>query len=176
MIRYLLLLALLFSFGASAQVISITTPGNVTYNMGTDLGGGSFDVTHAGTGSFTDVFQFTLTQETVRDQPVGGNYGGMDITSFGLYTSSGALIESGDIAPAATLGQVYGLLGPATLLAGSYYYQITGPAADATGNSYILQALVSPVPEPSTYALMLVGLAALGWIAIRRSRTPRLAL
>jgi len=37
-----------------------------------------------------------------------------------------------------------------------------------------LQGTVAPVPEPSTYALMLVGLGAVGWATRLRRQTIRL--
>jgi PEP-CTERM motif len=55
------------------------------------------------------------------------------------------------------------------LTAGDYFYTVT--AAVATGaiaGSYALTSQLAPVPEPETYALMLAGLAAVGFVARRR--------
>jgi hypothetical protein len=34
-------------------------------------------------------------------------------------------------------------------------------------------ALIAPIPEPETYALMLAGLGAIGWVARRRKLQRR---
>lgn len=40
----------------------------------------------------------------------------------------------------------------------------------AVSNAVLYSTALPPVPEPETYALMLVGLAAVGWVARRRAR------
>lgn len=56
-----------------------------------------------------------------------------------------------------------------SLAAGDYYYVVSGKvAADAFGGTYQLNSQLAPVPEPETYALMLAGLAAVGFVARRR--------
>lgn len=55
------------------------------------------------------------------------------------------------------------------LTAGDYYYTVSGKvAADAFAGTYQLNSQLAPVPEPETYALMLAGLAAVGFVARRR--------
>lgn len=55
------------------------------------------------------------------------------------------------------------------LTAGDYFYVVTGKVAgDAFGGTYQLNSQLAPVPEPETYALMLAGLGAVGFIARRR--------
>jgi hypothetical protein len=39
---------------------------------------------------------------------------------------------------------------------------------DADFDDIVVRVSVSPIPEPSTYALMLAGLAAVGFVARRR--------
>ncbi|WP_257800384.1 PEP-CTERM sorting domain-containing protein [Aquincola sp. J276] len=40
----------------------------------------------------------------------------------------------------------------------------------AVSNAVLYSTALPPVPEPETYALMLAGLAAVGWVARRRAR------
>jgi hypothetical protein len=54
------------------------------------------------------------------------------------------------------------------LLAGGYYYAVGGMAAGTAGGQYTLVSTVTAVPEPETYAMMLAGLGALGFLARRR--------
>ena len=53
----------------------------------------------------------------------------------------------------------------AGLAAGSHTISVTG---NAHGSSYTANVVVTPVPEPETYALMLAGLVAVGFTARRR--------
>ncbi len=55
-----------------------------------------------------------------------------------------------------------------TLDAGSYYFTVGGKSAAASVGKYAIAATVTPVPEPETYAMMLAGLAAVGFLARRR--------
>ena len=55
-----------------------------------------------------------------------------------------------------------------SLSAGDYYYQITGTVMGNKGGGYQLFSEVSPVPEPETYAMLMVGLSLVGFMARRR--------
>nr|WP_257802215.1 PEP-CTERM sorting domain-containing protein [Aquincola sp. J276] len=54
-----------------------------------------------------------------------------------------------------------------SLPAGEFIYRVTGTATGAEGGLYTL-SLTAPIPEPSSYALMLGGIAAVGLLAWRR--------
>ena len=55
-----------------------------------------------------------------------------------------------------------------SLLAGDYYYQVTGAVIGNKGGGYQLFSEVSPVPEPETYAMLLAGLGLVGFMVRRR--------
>ncbi|MGY1488784.1 FxDxF family PEP-CTERM protein [Methylobacillus pratensis] len=52
------------------------------------------------------------------------------------------------------------------LTAGSYYVQVAGITSGASGGTYAFS--ITPVPEPSSVAMLLIGFAALGAVARRR--------
>ncbi|HHS99627.1 MAG TPA: PEP-CTERM sorting domain-containing protein [Thiomicrospira sp.] len=54
--------------------------------------------------------------------------------------------------------------------AGSYYLTLSGKIKGESSNYSISTLSVSPVPEPSTYALMLAGLGLVGFMARRRKQ------
>jgi hypothetical protein len=54
------------------------------------------------------------------------------------------------------------------LVAGDYYYLITGNATGSQGGFYSITSAVTPVPEPETYAMLLAGLGVVGSLYRRR--------
>jgi hypothetical protein len=183
MIRCLMFLALLLSLNANAQYINISTLGNITGDLGQANGlPSSFSVTHTGSGTFTDIYEFILANPGT-DIGILGIYEGVSPISLSI-TGSG----SGGLGFAYaesktdwnTLEQYWIFVGQ--LNGGSYGFNIVGNA-DGTPNpfipasvTYVFTAGVSPVPEPSTYALMAMGLAFLGYIAMRQARNTQRVL
>ena len=88
----------------------------------------------------------------------------LNITSFSLtlQDASDSVIGT-DINPADGFSF-------ASLTSGSYTLAFGGSANGRYGRRYggAIYASTAPVPEPETYALMLVGLAAVGFVARRR--------
>jgi hypothetical protein len=52
--------------------------------------------------------------------------------------------------------------------AGPYYLSVSGLADGSSGGQYML-SITAAVPEPETYALLLAGLALVGFVARRRN-------
>jgi hypothetical protein len=55
------------------------------------------------------------------------------------------------------------------LSTGSYFYKVEGNVAQgAFAGLYTITSTLAPVPEPETYAMLLAGLGAVGFMARRR--------
>ena len=136
-------------------------------------------------GAFNHMFTFILgannlsTVSTVSSafSLLGTDYVSIANGSFGLYAfGADNLAGTGDdvVIPGSTKSFGNDVFGETqlTLAAGSYYVNVTGNANGTLGGKYIVASsfvATPPVPEPQTYALMLAGLAGLGFIAKRRS-------
>lgn len=76
-------------------------------------------------------------------------------------------VTSGD---AGAIGQAGTFLTNAGLLAAGSYPTALGKFTSSLAEGPVSQTLVTAVPEPGTYALMLAGLAGVGFVARRRTR------
>jgi PEP-CTERM motif len=170
MIRYMLLFLLgILSFNANAQQINVSTNGNLTFDMGhATTAYNDFEITHTGSEAFTDIFQFSLPNPGTGAYDIEAGWVGPYSTGLGLYNSSGTEISGSETNPL-NGSEAEGWLLPEQLGAGSYHF-IMGGAAIAGGSSYSFAYSVSPVPEPSTYALMLMGMLGMGYLVMRQAR------
>ncbi|URI10332.1 FxDxF family PEP-CTERM protein [Aquincola tertiaricarbonis] len=109
--------------------------------------------------SFTDTVNFTLTGLSDVSVTVGST--GLSNAVFSLYMG-GSLLESTDITGKTVVVAPY-----TSLAAGAYSFVVSGTVNSKPG-VYNLNANVAAVPEPETYALMLAGLGAVGFMARRR--------
>lgn len=152
---------------------------NISFNVplaGPAPGGnysGSFSLTHAIAGAFEDTFTFVPSVDGVVKGSLittgvnsatsihftSGTINSIPFTfqdlGFGEYGFTTAAYASAPL-----ILSVFGIAAP-SLAAGSSI------VASYSGN---LAATVSPVPEPSTYAMMLAGLGLFGFIASRRRK------
>lgn len=119
------------------------------------------------TGSFDDMLSFNLIgagadyvgflTSTFSGSKTIGNFSAV-LSGPGGYSSSWTYSADADVQT---------LKGTASFLsAGAYTLHVTGIGQPK--DTYTLDMSVSAVPEPETYALMLAGLGALGFIAKRR--------
>ncbi|MDP1559216.1 MAG: FxDxF family PEP-CTERM protein [Nitrosomonas sp.] len=163
-------------FGLSGGVANALTPGSIDANFVNN--GTSFNANFGNDsviGAFIDHHTFTATA------PMFGLTGsslisgfkfplGFDvvISSFELHNvTTSSLVASGTI-----IGGIFGSLGTAGLVSGNIYdLVVTGaPAFAGVVGTYSGNVSISPIPEPETYAMLLVGLGLVGF-TLRRRKT-----
>jgi hypothetical protein len=114
--------------------------------------------------SFLDTWTFTI------DVPSATSFGALQtfaapagaITGFG-----GELVGYGTFASATVKDDQQTLGWSGTLAAGEYTVHIWGTTA-AKNTQYVATVSALPVPEPTTYGMMLGGLALVGFVARRK--------
>lgn len=120
--------------------------------------------------TFLDQFTFNLSSVSNVDAQISSTSpsaaNGLDITSLGLYGSSG-LVASG--VQQQTGKTDLWTLNTLHLTAGNYYLQVGGSAVAGKAGSFGGNLTVSPVPEPATYAMLLGGLGLIGFMRRRRN-------
>jgi len=162
----------------AASAASATTP--TVYNLTlTTIPNSSLSEAFAGgvfDGDTTDDFTFSIPSKDY----VGTTFT-LDLT--GLQTGSDSLaIFKGTPGSGTQVGPttVNGSSIDATLLPGSYYAQavITAPAGEIGGfTAQVIASPVSAAPEPSTWVLMIAGVAMTGgMLRYRRNAAPSLTL
>ncbi|MQA19985.1 FxDxF family PEP-CTERM protein [Rugamonas rivuli] len=114
----------------------------------------------AGAGQSLGAFVASLNQSDL-------DLGGAAFDSFKLYNSSGFSFDGmKQSAPGAAV-EVWALSIP-HLIADNYYLLVNGTVRNNAAGNYVGSVAVSPVPEPSTAAMLLGGVGVLGWLARRR--------
>lgn len=118
-----------------------------------------------------DIYKFSLSAPagvmsvSVTNDGAGGVFD-LENGMLSLYSgvpSTGTLIGSFSFDSAA-LSHNWG-----PLPAGDYYYEVTAQVVStALAGSYLLSSTLAPVPEPETYAMLLAGLAGVGFVVSRR--------
>ena len=122
-------------------------------------------------GSFEDSYLFSLASAaSVFSTAVSNNLTnvlGLTGGNVVLFRETGAVDAAvGSFAFNDVTGSISHSFG--ALAGGDYYYQVSGTGTGSAGGFYTLSSTVTPVPEPETYALMLAGLGAMGFVARRR--------
>ena len=160
---------LLAAAGANAQTtLTFDAAGNTTF--------GSL---HATPGDFIDTYLFSVDTnasyasgtavvgKTWIDSARLANYGITDITFFKVNADTSHTDLGTSFSTSAGI-EFYPL---DALMSGNYGFTVTGSTAIAgMGGSYAGNLnLAAPVPEPATYAMLLVGVGLLGFTARRKS-------
>jgi len=139
--------------------------------------------------AFEQYFEFTLpTTETVTvsvsDSAIGNQRITGGLLSLNNWTSNapvspfqplGSLIEGASILN--VIGGQEATVAPDVLGAGSYFAEVSG----TSGGSPIHIAIDGTItavttPEPATWAMLLIGAAAMAWAGLKRGKTSRFAI
>lgn len=156
---------ILKSLAAAAALVASASAMAVTYNIGTLPVAPSVynNAASVPVGAFTDIynFMFPMVGDKASASAVSIQLNSLlDIRNLqvDLYDASNTWIAGGG-----TAVNNISLVGGA-----NYYYKVTGTATGAVGGAYAFIASASPIPEPGTYAMMLAGIGAVGFLAMRR--------
>jgi hypothetical protein len=161
--------SLVASCAAANAATDINNTSTLVFTNNTSFIGATYGSAAVGK-TFTEDFTFTqgggfgLTAAVV--SITLGALSGVNITGFTL-TGNG-ITATGSLASSSGL-QTWTLTAP-SLTSGIYTLAAVGKVTGTTGGSFGGNVNVSPVPEASTTAMMLGGLALVGFIATRRRR------
>ena len=136
---------------------------------GSDLTAG-FSTSHTTAGAFTDTFTFTPTDLQGWTDTTFWNlsYKAANTITFTSASINGVAIAIGSLPlPSGAVSYSTGGIAP-TYLSGELVLTISGTSGSAASYGGILN--LSPVPEPASYAMMMGGLAMLGFMARRRKQ------
>jgi hypothetical protein len=159
-------------FAPQAQALNVYTLDNLI-----DANTDQFTHAFAGPGAFTDHYTFTTDASAyLTDALVHTTNSELTLSSFGLYLASNDSLVAPtaiEIDPTnssvAQPGSGYWRFAGVNIAANtSYYLAVNGTVLSATGSAYGGTVLITPVPEPETYAMLLGGLGIMAFLARRR--------
>lgn len=165
----------LLSQAATAAVDISSLPKAVKLESGGSLTFGDKFKNNQQGSFFYDVFTFNVTQPSALNVVLTSQstsaLTGLNLTGFGLYSSVGNTLLQGGTQELSGATDKWSL-SFANLAAGAYYMKVSGDVVFSTGATFSGNGnLVSAVPEPGTYAMLLAGLGLLGFVARRRQKS-----
>ncbi len=132
-----------------------------------DLGLNAYTAVVKPVGDFSHSFVFTLPELTNVSATLNNIV--VQFPGFDVFNISGAtysiLNSSNAVLGSSVAGTPFTVSG---LAAGEYTFKVVGETVGAAGGNYGFAINVTPVPEPSSAAMLLIGFAALGAVARRR--------
>jgi hypothetical protein len=163
--------------------LAAPTQAAVIGNLGTNptSGSGAFS-NDPGAGAFTDQYQFQLvggpqfltiasaTNNYAAPSDFIANFNGSVFQQVGAIGGGDDILLLGPELATNNCGlNCQGFGGSATLEAGLYYLQIEGFAGGTAGyGGTISTAAVGAIPEPSTWAMLILGFAGIGFMSMRK--------
>ncbi len=131
--------------------------------------GGFSNIVVPAESAFDHYYEFSLTSSFLLTVSLTSassvfNYTASELLSADRTTSLGSFTNNGE------LGQLVVALAP-----GLYYVHIAGDLLSDRAKTYGGTIEIAAIPEPATWALMLVGIAAVGTAMRRRPRSTRVA-
>jgi hypothetical protein len=164
-LRRTALLGLLACASFAGHADSLTVP--IDLSLGNAFFGRSTAI-----GSFVDTYSFTLTGSsyfvTASASSASSGAQDLDFTSLVIQDATSTVVATF----AGNLGNdaiEFYALSQTVLAAGAYSLVVTG-VNSPTQASYSGNIAVTPVPEPSVSAMLLAGLAGVGFMVRRRQR------
>jgi len=165
----LLLAASLVGVGATAHAADINATNALTFNGSTSDFGAAFGTGTTGK-TFSESFTFNYSNPfSVSSAVISialSSLSALDINSFTLsgngqtYAGTKTVIDSVQ----------FFTLNASNLASGMYTLAVNGAVTGSVGGSFGGNISIAAVPEASTYAMMLGGLALVGFGALRRRR------
>ena len=170
--------ALALSLGLVAGANAVVSPSNLVMDVGLITAPASFSqIIQHGIGAFSDQWKFNFASNTFS----GGSVSNLSINIPGLgnlYDIAGlsvklyngdtnTLLSNLDNNPGSTSDLK---VGSGVFAPGNYYFTVAGNATGLFGGQYVFAASTLPVPEPESYAMLLVGLGLLSVVARRRGK------
>lgn len=165
----LLFAASLAAAGGAAQAAQINGTTPLEFEGKTSTFGSAFDTSQSGQ-TFAENFTFSNSAAATATSAVIsialGNSSALDITGFTLSGNGQAWSGTKSVVG----GTQYFTLRASNIAAGDYTLAVNGTVTGSAGGSFGGNISVAAVPEASTGAMMLGGLALVGLAALRRRR------
>lgn len=160
---------------ALAAVAAVGAANAAVYNLGvisTDLDNPTVETYLVPKGSFADEIDFQIAAPSSVD--ASANAISLRLRGVTVNTISNLYVQVwNNTHPFGTVNYA-NFAGDDTTVsfslpaAGQYHLDITGIGMVPTNSAYSVALVATPVPEPETYALMLAGIGAIGFVARRR--------